>query len=216
MSQTVQINAKGAKTLEFAPASKDTIVLNVDVSGSTQVEIPKEIIYVEAEKKDWFDYTVGTVAVLGGLFALIYTILSIKKILNKSEEANQLLNQLVKQNQIAERAIKLKVMPRISVGGGFQNGSGVIQVSVKNEGETCLIKDVKNINNDQVTLGQQTYPIKLNKGDKNSIEFHYSGSDLKGLIFEFEIHYQDLESNKYSLKIERNKGKCKVLEELEL
>ena len=84
MSQEVKITPKGKKTLEIVPAAKDTIVLNVDVSGRTHVEIPKEIIYVEAEKKDWFDYSVGTVAVLGGVFALIYTILSIKKILKKS------------------------------------------------------------------------------------------------------------------------------------
>ena len=216
MSQEVKITPKGKKTLEIVPAAKDTIVLNVDVSGSTHVEIPKEIIYVEAEKKDWFDYSVGTVAVLGGVFALIYTILSIKKILKKSEESNDLLNELVAQNNILARNLKLKVMPRLWLKGGIQNAAGDFQVHVHNDGETWLIHEVKNINNDQVTLRQQTYPIKLIKDDVKAILFHFSGSDLNDLIFEFELHYKDLELNQYSLKIERNKGKCKVLEELEL
>jgi hypothetical protein len=88
---------KGYDTLILS-TSKDRLEVNID--GKYKLEIPNKKINVETPGKDWFDYTLGTITILGAIIAAYYTWKSIRKLYEKDEDKQA---QIDKLSSIAEK-----------------------------------------------------------------------------------------------------------------
>lgn len=82
----------------FLSTSNDTLLVNID--GEYNLEIPDKKIIVETPGKDWFDYTLGTITILGAIIASFYTWKSIRKLYQKDEDKQTQINKL---SSIAEK-----------------------------------------------------------------------------------------------------------------
>lgn len=68
----------------FLSTSNDPLLVNID--GEYNLEIPDKKIIVETPGKDWFDYTLGTITIIGAIIASFYTWKSIRKLYQKDED----------------------------------------------------------------------------------------------------------------------------------
>lgn len=74
--------------------------LNIHFSGEQHLELKDAPIDVNTPGKDWFDYTLGIVTIIGVAITIYYTIKSIRKLYQKDEDKQA---QIDKLSSIAEK-----------------------------------------------------------------------------------------------------------------
>lgn len=133
--------------------SKDTISIAVDLSGNSVLEIPDKTIKIQTEGKDWFDYSLGIITILGAILAAVYTWKSLKKLFEKDEDKQMQINKLANiaekmqvQNDILEKANQLTsrqidVLSSISFKNNTPtNETAESKASLKALGELAMIE----------------------------------------------------------------------------
>jgi hypothetical protein len=161
---------------------QDTIVspndtLRIDVSSTQTIEIPSKPIPVETPGKDWFDYSLGGITILGAVIAAIYTLKSIKKLFEKDElrelqisKLTNIVESLDESNKQALRREKLSKRPFISLNfkqirpnqGG---GSVILDILNNNPMSNVISFQVHGIQ----TLGFNSY-VSLTPGNSGNTQ----------------------------------------------
>ena len=176
--------------------------------------------------KDGWDILLIVVSIIGGLAAIIGAIAAFIQLFKKDEDKqNQLkelkgqTEQLIKQNQLFEKRIRMMVKPMIwSNGDGIKPSEKRFNVRVDNRGQIGFITEVKLIDGDSVGLrGWKDKTITIAK-DNGSINLtgDYGELDPKTMSFRFLIKYHDSENFRYETIFKWESGRCKVIETKEL
>jgi hypothetical protein len=212
-----------ADTVEISDAS-DTLSIGIDVTGNTVLEVLDRTYKVETPGKDGFDYFLGVTTIIGVIITVGFTFLSIKKLFEKDEhkeaqiqELSNQTSQLIKQNELFEKRIRMSVKPRIWCnGGGYSGHDYGIKVDISNRGELCFITSFEVLSGDEVEFTSWEDKVGIKK-DKN-LMIH--GTSLKkhpkDVEFKMKVCYSDIEGYKYESIISWKKGSGDVIDTKEL
>ncbi len=192
----------------------DTLALAIDVSGTSVLEIPDKKISVETPGKDWFDYSLGIITIIGAIVTLIYTLKSIRKLFEKDEQRQEQIEelaaqtqQLIVQNALFERRIRMQVKPRIwSNGGGTRKGN-MVHISLDNRGEFCYFESVEQIDGDKIEWNDWKQPVALT----NEKPIRLTGTSVEKAAqkaeFRIKTLFSDLEGYKYEVVFHWKEGR---------
>lgn len=169
----------------FTTSEVDT--LNIDVSGVQSIIIPTEPIPVKTPGKDWFDYTLGVVTILGALIAAYYTLRSIKKLYEKDEQMQDqidnlstIADSLEKANIETLRREKLSKKPFINLNVrplSYNNGGGKVIMDIVNNNPLCNIVNYQTspIADLGFSSSMNLIPGNEGSGQRMGIEFAFRG-----------------------------------------
>ncbi|NBG67330.1 hypothetical protein [Acidiluteibacter ferrifornacis] len=193
----------------------DTVYLSVDVSGNTDVTFPETLVNIEAQKKETWDYWFEGITLVGVFVTILFTILSIKKLLKKSEENSQLLEQLVNQNKLKERHIKMESRPDLT----FSTTCNPTEMQVYFHSRDNEVREIeltklsgnaemqpKNKANRKI-IGSQTFDIMI---------YPLPEIQVKEVELEFKLEYRDKAGYQYIRFYKLENRKLTLLNEIEL
>lgn len=100
MSEKIIILKQTKKGYEADTVYSASDSLNIHFSGKQYLELKDTPIDVNTPGKDWFDYALGTITILGAIIAAFYTWKSIRKLYQKDEDKQA---QIDKLSSIAEK-----------------------------------------------------------------------------------------------------------------
>lgn len=196
----------------------DTLALSLDVSGTSILELPDSKIDVQTPGKDWFDYTLGVITIIGAIVTIVYTLKSIKKLFERDEQREEQIaelaaqtEQLILQTSLFERRLRMQVKPRIwTNGGGYSGHNNEVRVSINNRGELCHLQSIEQLDGDEVHWYDWKDPIALPK-DKS---IRLTGTSLKQKSpkaeFRLKALFQDQEGYQYEVVFHWKSGKVRV------
>ncbi|SHO59930.1 hypothetical protein [Algoriphagus zhangzhouensis] len=219
-------NTKEGLVIDTVYNQNDT--LYIDFFNKTTIEIPSKRLEVNTylpekgglEIFSLWAIIIGGIAGLIGAFVAFYQLF--KKDTEKQIQLNELKNQteqLIKQNHLFEKRIRMSVRPLI-----WTNGSGIrpsereFHVDVDNMGQLAFLDSIDFLDGDTVEISHwngKYVPIEKEKGNIK-ITGMYGGLDPEEMSFRFVIKYHDTENYKYETEFEWKNRHARVVETREL
>lgn len=205
-------------------SQQDTLF--VDFKTTTSVELPDEPFVVRniPPGKDNLDLFSAYAIIIGGLAGLFGAIAAFWQLFKKDKDKqNQLdelksqTDELIKQNGLFERRIRMSVKPQI-----YRSAQGTtparrqFQVYIKNRGENAFVDHIELLEGNDVRLEKWGDDVVISKGDQKIITGHYGDIDRDTMKFSFRIHYHDSEGYCYETDFEWSNRIAKIIETREL
>lgn len=200
---------------------EDTIALKLN--QETTISIPdKEFTVHTIPEKDNLE-TIGLwVAIIAGIITLIYTLVSIRKLFSKNEDAEKQIAELIKQtaelvnhNKLYEKRIRMLVKPRIwSNGGNVFPAKNEWGISIDNKGEEAVIDSITVIGGDVANAKFKLYgfPMNIEKGGHLRITGESISKNPNDIQLTISIKYRDLEDYGYETTFNWKGGATTFLE----
>lgn len=219
-------NANEGLVVDTVNSQKDTLF--IDFSSKTTIEIPSERLEVNTylpEKGGLEIFSLWAI-IIGGLAGLIGAFIAFyqlfKKDTEKQVQLNELKNQtsqLIKQNELFEKRIRMSVRPLI-----WTNSSGIrrfereFHVDVDNRGQLAFLNAIEFLDGDTVEIRNwngKYVPIEKETGNIK-ITGIYGGLNPDEMSFRFLIKYHDTENFKYETEFEWKNKIARVVETREI
>lgn len=124
---------------------------------------------------------------------------------------------MLRLKEIEEKKLKLSVKPNLWLNGaGYNVTDGQFQIDVNNKGEDAKLLEFV-LRSEDAVLHNEHLPWDLDKGERRYIFGQKVGEkDIKDMIYEIDVIYEDKLENKYSIKIEGVGAKVKITDRAEL
>lgn len=207
----------------------DTIIdkngnLKLDVSGVHTTELLEKPLVVKTQGKDNFEYFVDIVTILGIIIAAIYTLSSFKKLFKRDEQKDEQIRelsaqtaQIIRQNELYEKRIRMLVKPRLwTNGGGFSGSDGEIYITLNNRGYLCFIDSWVPFDSEDVVFVEWKDPIEIDNGGRTYLRGQALHKHPKDIYFKLKITYRDQEENTYESIFDWQSGNTSLLSTKEL
>jgi len=222
---TVLINTGESINFDTSLLSNDTLF--VDISEKSVIEIPDKRLEVNTYSEKSNLEIVGIwAAIFGGIAALIGAFIAFRELFKKGAEMQSQLKelkdqtkQLIRQNDLFEKRLRMSVKPRIwSNGFGIRRYENEFNVSVDNRGKLAFLDSIEFLNGDKVQIrnwNESTIIIEEETGNI-SITGNYGDLNPDTMNFRFLIKYHDIENYDYETEFEWINGSAKIKETREL
>lgn len=201
-------NSKKGIVVDTLYNQNDTLF--IDFSNKTNIEIPSERLDVNTfSEKDAWDIIGIIAAIVAAFTAIIGSYIAIRQLIRKDQEKqNQLdelrsqTNQLIKQNELHEKRIRLTVQPDIwSNGHGIRPYENRITVDVNNRGNIAFVDEIVLSEGHGVRVHNWNQTIPIEKDGRIIVQCEYDDDIQKeDLDFKFIVKYYDQGAYRYETK----------------
>ncbi len=209
--------------------NKDTIfnygdTLVIDVSGAQTIELPSKPIEVKTQDKETFEYVVDIITIIGVIIAAVYTLSSFKKLFKRDEQKDEQIRelsaqtaQIIRQNELYEKRIRMLVKPRLwTNGGGYSGHDGEVNITINNRGHLCFIDSWTPFDSEDVVFIEWKDPIEIDNGGRTILRGQALHKHPKDIYFKLKVIYRDQEENTYESIFDWRSGSTSLISTKEL
>lgn len=219
-------NTKQGMVADTVYNQNDTLFIGF--SNKTTIEVPANRLEVNTypPQRDGLEEFALIAAVLGGIAALVGAFIAFYQLFKKDNEKQlqiaELKNQtqqLIEQNRLFEKRIRMQVRPIIwSNGSGIRPFESKFTVDINNRGELAFLDRIEFLEGDNVFIrdwNSSTIPIEAKDGSI-IISGDYGDQNPEEMKFRFLIRYHDSENFRYETEIEWSEKRARIIETREL
>lgn len=225
MNQIVVSKAtSGTISIDTVHSNLDTVAINLTTAT---IKFPKEQLTVRTivDPLQGLDVLGFWITMLGGVAGVIAVAISFyqlfKKDTDKQRQINELANQtaeLIKQNKLFEKRIKMMVKPRLWTNTSSHNDyERSFSIGIDNRGELAFVDDFEIIEGHRANVNKFGGPVTLLKDGSIKLTGSTDGSVLPSKMeFKLRLRYRDQENYRYETVFHWSRGSAKIMETAEI
>ncbi len=150
-----------------------------------------------SEAKDWFDYTVDVVAMIGSIATLFAFLFLFKKDQDKQKQ----IDALAKLALLSEEQLVLSIQPDLyKNGASVRPADGTITIDLLNRGENARLVELNSTSPD-ISLLNNSLPWVLEKNSERLVLARSNGKNPNDCEYVIEVVYEDKLRNQYKINL---------------